>query len=304
MERYRNVLICIDRPRRDESMLQYARNVVTLADSDSVHLLHVRSADNALHDDSGDTSVTIEALRSIASSHFADTEPNRCGCDIVRGEPALEILRYAYEKDIDLIVVGRHCGEISESDGDAVVARRVTRKSTCSVLVVPEDFENKAETVLVPVRDSDCSANALDAAFGIASAVRADVVTLNVYQIHGGYSRVGSSLEEHQEIIEAAAQHECEKLLNRVDTRSVSVRCVCAPDPRGKPASIILDAVAAEKADLVVIGARGRTGAAGVLLGKVTEQLILKSPVPLLAVKKKGECLGILQALLTFAGQS
>ena len=51
-----------------------------------------------------------------------------------------------------------------------------------------------------------------------------------------------------------------------------------------------------------MIGARGRTGTAGVLLGTVTEQLIRKSPSPVLAVKKKGECLGVLRALLVIAG--
>ena len=51
-----------------------------------------------------------------------------------------------------------------------------------------------------------------------------------------------------------------------------------------------------------MIGARGRTGAAGVLLGTVTEQLIRKSPSPVLAVKKKGECLGVLRALLVVVG--
>lgn len=42
--------------------------------------------------------------------------------------------------------------------------------------------------------------------------------------------------------------------------------------------------------------------AAGILLGKVTERLIRQSAVPLLAVKKKGECIGVLEALLTLAG--
>lgn len=50
-----------------------------------------------------------------------------------------------------------------------------------------------------------------------------------------------------------------------------------------------------------MIGSRGRTGAAGVLLGRVTEQLIRKSTVPVLAAKKKGECIGVLRALLELA---
>ncbi len=82
------------------------------------------------------------------------------------------------------------------------------------------------------------------------------------------------------------------------------MRWECAPDLHDKPVPIILEAIDRLAADAVVIGARGRTGAAGVLLGKVTEQLIRESPVPVLAVKKKGECLGILRALLTLTGEA
>ena len=44
------------------------------------------------------------------------------------------------------------------------------------------------------------------------------------------------------------------------------------------------------------------TGAAGVLLGTLTEQLIRESPSPVLAVKKKGECVGLLRVMLIIAG--
>ena len=49
---------------------------------------------------------------------------------------------------------------------------------------------------------------------------------------------------------------------------------------------------------LVVIGARGRSAAAGVLLGSVAEHLIHTTTLPLLAVKKKGTGRSILDALL------
>jgi len=49
--------------------------------------------------------------------------------------------------------------------------------------------------------------------------------------------------------------------------------------------------------DLIIIGARGRTAAASFLLGSVTGKLIRNSFIPVLAVKKKGANLGVLQAL-------
>jgi nucleotide-binding universal stress UspA family protein len=48
---------------------------------------------------------------------------------------------------------------------------------------------------------------------------------------------------------------------------------------------------------LVAVGARGRTAAAALLLGSVTEQLIRSTEIPLIAVKKKGTGMGLLDAL-------
>jgi nucleotide-binding universal stress UspA family protein len=72
---------------------------------------------------------------------------------------------------------------------------------------------------------------------------------------------------------------------------------MCLPDHRLDPVKVILERCKKTSCDLIVIGARGRTGAAGILLGTVTEQLIRVSPVPVLAIKKKGECIGVLRAL-------
>lgn len=309
MKRYERILVCIDRPERDSRMLAYVRTIARLAESKEIHLLHVseekaRDSDEPSEQLSGAREITDETLRALAAEHFKSPGTYGCLCELVKGAPLLEVLRFAADKDIDLIVIGRHYGEEARADGEALLARRITRKATCSVLVLPEEHDRvKAGMILVPVRNSECSANAVDVACDIAAATKAAVTAFNVYQVHPGYSRVGTTLEEHQALLETAAQRECGKLLERVDTHGVEVLSKCAPDLRGKPVPIILEAVTTIPADLVVIGARGRTGAAGVLLGTVTEQLIRESPVPVLAVKKKGECLGILRALLTIAGE-
>jgi nucleotide-binding universal stress UspA family protein len=65
-----------------------------------------------------------------------------------------------------------------------------------------------------------------------------------------------------------------------------------------RPARAIREAVDAQGADLVVMGARGRTDSAAVLLGSVTERVLLDTEVPLVAVKRKGANLTFLQAFL------
>ena len=309
MKRYDGILVCIDQSERDSHMLAYVEAIARLAESKEIHLLHVSEdktsdSDEPSQQPPGAGEITEEEMHALATEHFKPPGTHECLCEVVKGTPLLEVLRFAADKDIDLIVIGRHYGEAAEAEGEAILARRITRKATCSVLVLPEEHHQvKADMILVPVRDSECSANALDVACSIAAATNAAVTAFNVYQVHTGYSRVGTTLEEHQTLLETAAQRECDLLLKRVNAGSVDVQCRCAPDLRGKPVPVILEALGDVSADLVVIGARGRTGAAGVLLGTITEQLIRESPVPVLAVKKKGECLGIVRALLALAGE-
>jgi len=305
MKRYKRIAICIDQPERDRRILDYAGEVVRLAESKEVFLLHAsEGVPDGAEETTGETSaVTAEALEALAKNHFDESVLSSCKYEVLRGAPLLEILRFAYEKNVGLIIIGRHYGETMAASDDAVLPTRITRKATCSVLVLPEDCQAKASNILVPVRDSDCSANALEAACEIASKASASVVAFNFYRVHGGYSRAGLTREEQLAQLEDIAQRECERLIGRMDTCSANMQTRCTPHFQSAVIPVVLKAIDETSADLVVIGARGRTGAAGVLLGAVTEDLIQKSPVPVLAVKEKGECIGILRAILTLAGE-
>ena len=308
MKRYQRILICIDQPERDYRMLGYAGAICRVAETKEVHLLHVEQvvaelpAGPAMGEQAGRAKTTPQTLRDLAGEHLKGHGQEKVAGLVVAGSPLVEILRYALDKDIDLIVIGRRSGGGKETTHEATLARRITQKATCSVMVLPEAAEIKADKVLAPVRDSECSANALEVACRVAAIKGGTVCCLNVFHIGSGYASVGSTLEEHTALMEEWAQREYEQLLARIDTGGVNVAAKCVPDLYAAPVPIILDEIEKEQADLVVIGARGRTGAAGVLLGAVTEQLIRQSAVPVLAVKKKGECIGVLRALLTLAG--
>ena len=308
MKRYERILVCIEGAQYGAPKLRYVGAIARLAQTRELHVVHVTEETPAAEPDEmappPPDPVTAETLRACAEEHFQGHGNEEIICEVVTGPPLLEILRYAHDKEIDLIVIGRLRDPRGTTDSDALFARRLTRKATCSVLVLPLDAEVKRTgNILVPVRNSDCSANALEVAIEIAAATGYGLVCLNVFRVSCGYSRVGMTLEEHQAKLRSNAENESAKLLRRVKTGDVKLSTLHLPDLYNQPVPIILEAIRTEAADVVVIGARGRSGAAGVLLGKVTEQLIQKSPVPLLAVKKKGECIGMVQALLTIAGR-
>lgn len=300
VQRYQRILVGLKGADRAAGMLGYIGAIARRAQTREIHILHV--VDPEAGPPPPDAAPPdVDAFRSQAAEHYRGHGGEQVICEVVTGSPLLETLRYARDKDIDLIVIGKRPEGGPEAEHEAVFARRLTRKATCSVLVLPEGAPVQNRKIVVPARNSDCSAQALGIAAEIAAATGAAVTCLNVFQVHCGYSRVGMTFEEHKAALRTAAEQDCAHLLARVETGSVRISTLCRPDLQGQPVPIILDTVRNESADLIVIGARGRSGAAGVLLGKVTEQLIQRSPVPLLAVKKKGECLGIVEALFTIA---
>ena len=58
---------------------------------------------------------------------------------------------------------------------------------------------------------------------------------------------------------------------------------------QGAPAAGILDHLANNRFDLVVMGTHGRTGLSHVLLGSVAEHVVRKSPCPVLTVRRPPE---------------
>jgi nucleotide-binding universal stress UspA family protein len=304
---YQRILVCIKDPQRDQDLLEHAAAVSRLAETREVHVLHVHpgKAVGSTWTANGISivgrSISSSVLRKLATEHFQGHGQEKIQCPVVHGSPMIGILRYAYDREIDLIVMGRR-GESEKTEHDASLARHLVRKSTCSVLVVPLGSAPKWGRILVPVRDSECSANALETACQLGAAAGAEVLALNVYQVRSGYLSVGKSLDEQVGILGQWADRICRELLDRLNARGAEARSKCLPDLYHKPAKIMLEEVAGGSADMVVIGARRRSGAAGILLSRVAEELIRRSTVPVLAVKKKGENIGLLKALLTLAG--
>ena len=57
-----------------------------------------------------------------------------------------------------------------------------------------------------------------------------------------------------------------------------------SPAPRAGPAHVLADQAGDRGADVIIVGTRGHTGLAGLLLGSVTQRLLHISPCPVMAV--------------------
>lgn len=132
-------------------------------------------------------------------------------------------------------------------------------------------------------------------AFASASGIK-KIYCVHVYEVPIGYYKTGKSYEHFAKIMKGHAEKQYSDFMDKIDRKGVSIIPIFQLAKQERKG---IEAAAKEhQADLLIMGARGRKAGAGVLLGSVTEDLIMTSNVPLLAVKKKGTGMKILDALL------
>jgi nucleotide-binding universal stress UspA family protein len=162
----------------------------------------------------------------------------------------------------------------------------------CSVWLVPESCPAKLERILVPVDFSARAADAIDVATTLAAAAALE----KCYALHVRFNSAAVTFDEYEEIEMAEEQDAFALFLARIDLHGVDVEPIYAEGSNVTPA---IQRVAEQKdADLIVMGTRGRSRAASVLLGSETEQTIIESTLPVLAIKHFGARLRLLQVLL------
>lgn len=197
--------------------------------------------------------------------------------------PAQAILDFASEVKADLIVVGTHGRSGIKKFFLGSVAESVVRHAQCPVLTVGTDAriaegKDGLTSILVPVDFTDHSAPAVAAAEALLAPggrlvlqhVVANPVHPSFYA--GGLTRMfqidpdlpGRITEKLRELYGGPADYVVEE---------------------GSVVTEILQAAEEKKVQMIVMGTKGLTGLDHVLVGSVTERVIGKADVPVLAIK-------------------
>jgi 3-phenylpropionate/trans-cinnamate dioxygenase ferredoxin reductase component len=187
-----------------------------------------------------------------------------------RGEPADIVLQAAEREGADLIVVGNvGMGQASRFRLGSV-PDRVAHYAGCDVLIVatskpdiaPETPPGRYLTIVAGTDGSPTANDAVQRAFELALVHRARVVL-----VHVGDPVVGTIR------LETVARSRPERV--QVDLRTV----------QGDPAQQIAELAEQERADLIVVGNKGMSGARRYLLGSVPNRVAHSSPTDVLIVR-------------------
>lgn len=221
-----------------------------------------------------------ETTRQIATRGGAPIEVGRHRCRAHAAAP--EILRFATEKAVDLVVIGGHGQSGFRRAFLGSVAEEVVRLAACPVLTVRQPVIDYAATaksrVVVPVDFSDHSATALRAARGLAVVHGSRLDLLHVVEPVTGPQETGARGTSLARIADRLADFADEVLGRpRVEYHVEVIEGIAA-------ASITAYA-ASSRAELIVITTRGLTGQRHFLLDSVTEKIVRTATCPVLTIK-------------------
>ncbi len=210
------------------------------------------------------------------------------------GEDQMEIfLRWALIKDVDLIIMGRK----ETLEGNGSLAKGIAKKAPCSILMLQEKRPaGLPKKIMVPTDFSDHTEMIYQFSERICKDLHAELVPVHIYQVPHGYSKTGKTFEEFSEIMKENASKDFKKFLHKNNHRDLD--CHFVLNESGDEGKLLLEEANKINADMILLGSRGRTKSAAILLGSVAEKLVMVNNVlPMLIFKKKGETVGFFEAL-------
>ena len=312
---YKRMLVPLDGSELAEVVFTYAKELAGRLSLD-VTLLHVCSPTEQelapMHRSYTEHMAGIVKLQVEAIQKKVGIQPGGKAVEVrgelVVGYPAEEILSYADENDIDLILMSTHGRSGIRRWAMGSVADKVLRASKVPVWLVragiPEEVvydKWPRRTILVPLNGSELAESVLPHVEAVAKqrgTEIVDVILLRVCEppiISSDYPEaiMPLSWEEHVEQQMALCKRASEKYLASVEKRlkdaglKVRSEALVGKPPLGNPANEIIDYANRNPFNLIVMATHGRSGISRWAYGSVAARVLLGVSSPLFLVRPR-----------------
>lgn len=196
----------------------------------------------------------------------------------------------------DLLVVGTRGLGTFASAFVGSVSVRVSAQAPCPVVVVPADDENEPvstalDRIVVGVDGSPSSQRALGQAASLAEESGAEIVVVHSWEVPFPYDPMAMTAAGYQPqdnvFDQQSEQLVSQAIADLMDERNGAGFEVSVVRSQSNPVEALLDA--AEGADAIVVGSRGRGTVRGLLLGSISQGLLHRSRIPVVVLPKNAE---------------
>ncbi|MBT0812117.1 universal stress protein [Litoribacter ruber] len=299
MKQFQKVLVGLDLTEMDQILIEKTGKLVDLLGIEKIYFVHVEK-DLALPTEVIKTYPDLlapvdEAIERSIREKAQKFIPAKVEIDISvkEGDPMATILRWSKIKNIDLLIMGRKI----VLEGSGTLSKNLAQKAPCSVLFLTENLKVKEiDNFLVPVDFSEYSHLTLSLMEELAQKFKAKITCLHIYEVPKGYYKTGKSYEEFAQIMLKNAQKEYGEFIRKNKLPEYDCKYVLKEDKHAS--KYILEVAKGLETDMILMGSRGRTDSAALLIGSVAERLVhLNYEIPMLIYKTKGENMGFLEAL-------
>jgi nucleotide-binding universal stress UspA family protein len=198
------------------------------------------------------------------------------------GSPAEVILTAAEQEKIDLIVMGaRGLGPIKERVLGSV-SHRILTSAPCAKLIVSTPVKTM-QKVLLPLRSSSDTEDAIRFLQLNPFRQSVELTLLSVLpSVHPNWGTAALAAAPLQAREMENAQVFLQSTANRLKRMGYSVGSRVLS---GTPVESILDEAKQQKADLILMGSRGRQGVLRLVLGSVSHAVLHNAPCPILVFR-------------------
>jgi len=183
--------------------------------------------------------------------------------------PEQAIVEEAQDKQVDMIVIGRHGHQGIAKLLIGEVAAKVIADAHCKVLVVPKAAHIEYKKILVANDGSPHAIAAVNEAIAIAKKTGSHLIALS------------AMLDEKEQ---EEANNLTKAVLDLAQTEDVSAEALT---PKGKASNVIIETAGGMAVDLIVMGTYGKTGVKKLLMGSSTEKVIGNAGCAVLVVKSE-----------------
>jgi nucleotide-binding universal stress UspA family protein len=304
---YKKMLVPLDASELAEIVFAYAKELSGRLDMEVI-LLHVYSRDErdvaSMRQDY--LNKAIELMKHQASEvqvslgAESGAKPVEVRAVLVEGHPAEEILRYAEENEVDLILMATHgrSGIMRWAMGS--VADKVLRASKVPVWLIQASIPKEVvydecvmETLLVPLDGSEMAESVLPHVEALAKqrgveGVKVVLLTVCEPPVNPVYDPEGTPLDwpDRMEQCKLEAKGYLDSIAKRLEPAGLNV---AVETLAGEVAEGVIESAERNNADLIVMATHGRSGIKRWAYGSVAERVLQAATSPVLQVRQNTE---------------
>ncbi len=305
---YKRLMVGLDFSEIDRHLVNYTLELAKLVGAEAIQFVHTYKRpdlpddlQNALQQTEKPLGEMLqEDLDELLEELTPDGETAATiDSEVIAGSKLPTIMAAAKEFKADLIIVGRKKGKIGVESG--ILLPRLARRATCSLLIVPEGANLLMDTMLACVDYSDHSRMAVERSLSFIADMQYTTLYLqHFYHVPSGYHYTGKSYEMAARVMKENATRRHKEFMRELEKRELpQVSPLYTLDEDNQAATLVRDTAASIGAGMVVVGSRGRTFAASILLGSFAERLVASvHDTPLLVVKSGRSNMGVVDAIM------